>query len=149
MRQFNMMLLRWDKFYPEKRANEQHFIKCRRFQQIRCAELGCQRTNRRETLHIREDLEDNIIMGKKVKRKRPSEKRKYSSRPGDILDHNSKKVQAGGIPHNGKSVVVNKKSCSIKKVCLLYHPTRRLENQSNCKSYERRRSNLPRTKSKI
>ena len=126
-------------FHPAARARAEYFQKLRRnnrslekfydakYIDIRDgerksgAELGCQRTNRREPRNSDKSL--CMYHGKKVsKGRRPVRKARYSIQPGDVLLFKDKIHAAVGSQQYGRYVVLdNKKSVPAKQVRIIYH----------------------------
>ena len=119
-------------FHPEVRAEEQHFVKRRR--NNRClekfydakyydsrdgaiktgAQLGCQRTNRREPRISDKNL--RIFHGKKKsKGRRTIRKSRYMIQPGDIVAYNNMRHTVVGCQHYGQYVSFGNKSYSPTK----------------------------------
>ena len=126
------------KFLSAKRAEELHFVKRRR--NNRClekfrdakyidtrdgkpktgAQLGCQRTNRREPRMSDKNL--RIYHGeKKIKGKRIIRTQRYSLRPGDVIVFGNRRLVSDGVHCNGTRVMSGGSSLAIKKVKVLFH----------------------------
>lgn len=121
-------------FRPAKRCEAEHFQKRRRNnrqlqkfydasyidmrdgKKKHGAELGCQRTNRREPRHSDKDL--RRYRGKRVSKGHVSIRRKrYSIQSGDIVAYNGKEYVAGGCQHYGEYVKLGEKlSVKVTKV---------------------------------
>jgi hypothetical protein len=85
-------------------------------------DLGCERTNRRESRNSDKSLRK--YRGEKVSKGRRSIRRqRYPIQPGDLLKVDGKKVHAKGVHCNGARVIVQEtgKSVAITKVKILRH----------------------------
>jgi len=126
-------------FHPADRAKTQYFQKCRRNNRClelfydaryidirdgkkkKAAQLGCERTNRREPRNSEKSLRK--YRGKKVSAgKRAIRKQRYDLRPGDIVLFRSKRIAIKGTHCNGASAILsNGKSVTVKRLCLVSH----------------------------
>ena len=126
-------------YRPEDRAEQQTFQKVRRNNRILSkfydarivdirdgkiksgSELGCERTNRRESRISDKSLRQ--YRGAKVTKGRVSERTQhYQIRPGDILLWKNAPYKATGVHCNGTRVLLqNKKSVSLKQITIQKH----------------------------
>ena len=127
-------------FHPAQRAETEHYVKRRRNNRIlekfydakyidvrdgskkSGAQLGCQRTNRREPRMSEKNL--RAYHGKKVSAGRRSiRKTRYAIQPGDILLYKGEKVLAKGCHCYGQRVILDgtAKSVSTKKCKVTSH----------------------------
>lgn len=126
-------------FHPKQRAEKEYYQKRRR--NNRClekfydakyidtrdgskksgAQLGCQRTNRREPRMSDKNL--RIYHGTKLKAGRRSiRKQRYGIQPGDVVIYNHQRHIAHGCHNNGSRVILdNKKSVKISNTQIIHH----------------------------
>ena len=126
-------------FHPVDRAETHFFQKCRRNNRVlekfydakyidirdgnkkKAAQLGCERTNRREPRNSEKSLRK--YRGKKVSAgRRAIRKQRYDLRPGDMVLFRSKRIAIKGTHCNGASAILsNGKSVTVKRLCLASH----------------------------
>lgn len=88
------------------------------------AQLGCQRTNRREARNSSKNL--RIYHGpKKAAGRRSIRRKRYNIQPGDVFIYHGKKYISNGVQHYGEYVTckVNKETLSfpVKKIHVIHH----------------------------